>query len=90
MGEDIILPKVSSGLICIVSVKCPQRREDEVLEDEIGMDGIEFFFSYSYSKFNENKKIHLSRPRDWQNYLSVKTNFKRPFANSRQMLSLCQ
>ena len=35
VGEDISPPKVPSGLICTVSVKCPPRREDEVYKDEI-------------------------------------------------------
>ena len=48
VGEYIILPKVVSGLICIVSVKCSPRSEDEVLEDEIGMDRINMMSSIIY------------------------------------------
>ena len=55
--------KVPFGMICTVPVKCTPMIEDDVVEDEIDMDGVSMLspipWKLSISKFGENKKFTL-------------------------------
>ena len=55
------MTKVPSSMICTIPRKCMPRIEDEVVDDEIYMDGLRMLspaiWKLSISKFGENENL---------------------------------